>query len=159
MTPPIFTAANVSAVKALLKTGNGPLRFYAWGLSPQPPVYPYAVWRFSFGAPENYLTNTPDIDSQTLQVNVYAADVIGQRSEKARQIAEALRDAIEPLAHITAWRGESRDPDTRSYVFSFDVDWWVNRPVLPVLLLSGDAAPGSMLLSGDMTDGNDELGI
>lgn len=127
MNPPIFAAADVPAVRALLKSGTGPLRFWAWGLSPQPPVYPYAVWRYSFGAPENYLTNTPDIDSQTLQINVYAADVPGQRAEKARQIAEALRDAIEPEAHITAWRGESRDPDTKSFVFSFDVDLWTPR--------------------------------
>lgn len=127
MTPPIFAAANVAAVQALLKTGNGPLRFYAWGLGPQPPIYPYAVWRYSFGAPENYLTNTPNIDSMTLQVNVYAADTDAQGANKVRQIAEALRDAIEPVAHITSWRGESRDPDTRSYVFSFDVDFWTPR--------------------------------
>jgi hypothetical protein len=125
--PPIFAAANVAPVQALLKTGNGPLRFYAWGLAPQGVAYPYAVWRYSFGAPENYLTNTPDIDSQTLQVNVYAAATDGQGANKVRQIAEALRDAIEPVAHITAWRGESRDPDTKSYVFSFDVDFWTPR--------------------------------
>lgn len=127
MNPPIFEAVNVPAVRALLKTGNGHLRFYAWGMGPQPPVYPYAVWRYSFGAPENYLTNTPDIDSMTLQVNVYAAATDTQGANKVRQIAQALRDAIEPVAHITAWRGESRDVETKSYVYSFDVDFWTNR--------------------------------
>lgn len=127
MYPPIFAAANVPEVQALLKTGNGPLRFYAWGLAPDAVIYPYAVWRYTFGTPENYLTNTPDIDSQTLQVNVYAASEDEEGASKVREIAEALRDAIEPVAHITAWRGESRDPDTRSYVFSFDVDFWTPR--------------------------------
>lgn len=127
MTPPIFAAVNVAAVQTLLKTGMGPLRFYAWGLAPQPPVYPYAVWRYVAGAPENYLTNTPDIDSQTLQINVYAAETDNQGAAKVREIAEALRDATEPVAHITSWRGESRDPDTRAYVFSFDVDFWTPR--------------------------------
>lgn len=127
MTPQIFDTVNVPAVRALLKTGAGVLRFYAWGMAPQPPIYPYAVWRYAAGTPENYLGDRPDIDSQTLQVDVYAADVPGQRSEKARQIAETLRDAIEPVAHITSWRGESRDPGTQAYVFTFDVDFWTPR--------------------------------
>lgn len=127
MTPPIFATVNVPAVQALLKTGNGPLRFYAWGQAPQGVSYPYAVWRYAAGAPENYLGDRPDIDSQTLQVDVYAADVPGQRSEMTRRIAEALRDALEPVAHITSWRGESRDPDTKAYNFTFDVDFWTPR--------------------------------
>lgn len=127
MTPPIFAAVDVAAVRALLKTGNGPLRFYAWGLAPQPATYPYAVWRYAAGMPENYLGDLPDIDSQTLQVDVYAADVPGQRSEMTRRIAEALRNAIEPVAHITSWRGESRDPDTKAFRFTFDVDFWTPR--------------------------------
>lgn len=127
MNPPIFAAVNVPAVQALLKTGSGPLRFYAWGMGPQPTVYPYAVWRFSVGAPENYLGEVPDIDSMTLQVDVYASATDTQGSAKCRQIAQALRDAIEPVAHITAWRGESRDPETKSYVYTFDVDFWTDR--------------------------------
>lgn len=127
MTPPIFPAVDVAAVRALLTTGNGPLRFYAWGQAPQNVPYPYAVWRYAAGAPENYLGDRPDIDSQTLQVDVYAADVPGQRGEKARQIAEALRDALETVSNITSWRGEGRDPQTRAYTFTFDVDFWTPR--------------------------------
>lgn len=127
MNPPIFATVNIPAVRALLKTGTGPLRFYAWGMGPQPPAYPYAVWRFAAGAPENYLGDVPDIDDMSLQVNVYAAETDTQGAAKCRQIAEALRDAVEQVAHITAWRGESRDPETRSYVYSFDVDFWTPR--------------------------------
>ncbi len=127
MTPPIFAAVDVPAVRALLKSGSGPLRFYAWGMAPQGVAYPYAVWRYATGVPENYLGDRPDIDSQTLQVDVYAADIPGQRSEMTRRIAEALRDAIEPVAYITSWRGESRDPQTKAYTFTFDVDFWTPR--------------------------------
>ena len=42
-------------------------------------------------------------------------------------VAEALRDAIEPNAHITSWRGDSRDTETKLYRYSFDLTWWVNR--------------------------------
>ncbi len=39
----------------------------------------------------------------------------------------AIRDAIEPSAYVTSWRGESRDPDTNNYRYSFDVDVIVTR--------------------------------
>ena len=42
-------------------------------------------------------------------------------------IAAALRDAIEPHAHITRWGGSSRDEKTKRYRYSFDVDWHVQR--------------------------------
>ena len=42
-------------------------------------------------------------------------------------MALALRDAIEPVAYITAWLGESIDPDTKNNRFSFQVDWIVLR--------------------------------
>jgi hypothetical protein len=125
MYAPIFQAVNVSGVQALLKTGNGPLRFYMFGLADQNTPLPYAVWQTVYGAPENYLTNVPDVDSFGIQVDVYASP--SQGAAVARSVAEALRDAIEPHAHITSWRGDSRDPNTNNFRFSFDVDWIVNR--------------------------------
>lgn len=127
MLPPIFPTVNVPAVQALLKAGNGPLRFYAWGMAPDNVAKPYAVWRQVFGTPQNYLGDRPDIDSFTTQIDVYAADLQGERSEKARAVALALRDAIEGVAHITSWIGDSRDPDTKNYVVTFQADWWVPR--------------------------------
>lgn len=126
MIPPIFPAVNVAAVQALLKSGANELRFYAWGRAPQNPVTPYAVWQTVFGSPENYLGNTPDADGFGTQINVYA-DPTPAGSEKARAVAQALRDALEPVAYITAWRGESRDPETGRYVYSFDCEWVTNR--------------------------------
>lgn len=121
MYPPIFpVVAASSAVKALI--GPNPVRFYQFGLAPQNVVKPYAVWQRTSGAPENYLGQTPDIDSFTLMVDVYAGS-----ADSARSVAAALRDAIEPAAHITSWIGESIDPDTKNNRFSFLVDWWVPR--------------------------------
>lgn len=127
MMPPIFATVNVPAVQALLKTGTGPLRFYAWGLAPDDVVKPYAVWRQVFGQPGNYVDKRPDADSWTTQIDVYAADVAGQRADKARAIADAISNAIEGTAYVTSWIGESRDPETRAYVFTFQCDWWVPR--------------------------------
>ncbi|MES2910624.1 MAG: DUF3168 domain-containing protein [Pseudomonadota bacterium] len=120
--PPIFAAVNVTEVQALLKTGQGELRFYLFGKAPQKVALPYAVWRQSYGSPENFIDQRPDTDGFGVQVDVYAAN-----ADDARAVAMALRDAIETKAYITAWRGESRDPDTNNFVFSFDSDWLTPR--------------------------------
>lgn len=123
MFPPIYPAvANSPACVALLKTGTGPVRFYQFGLAPQNVPKPYAVWQRVFGAPENYLGQVPDIDSFTVQIDVYAGS-----ADSARSVALALRDAIEPVAYITSWLGESIDPDTKNNRFGFQTDWFVPR--------------------------------
>lgn len=121
MYPPIFAIASADAtVTSLL--GSDPVRFYSFGNAPEGVELPYAVWQTVSGSPENYVTNTPDIDSYYVQVDVYSNTVT-----TARSAAEALRDAIEPSAHIVAWRGESRDNTTRRYRYSFDVNFITAR--------------------------------
>ena len=72
--------------------------------------------------PENYLAGRPDVDSFKTQIDVYA-----DTAASARAAAMALRDALELSAYVTSWRGETRDPVTRNYRFSFDMDWIVQR--------------------------------
>lgn len=124
MFPPIFPAVAASpACVALLKSGTGAVRFYQFGLAPQNVEKPYAVWQRVFGTPLNYLGDRPDMDTFSVQVDVYAGG-----ADSARTVALALRDAIEPVAYITSWLGESIDPDTKAYRFSFSTDWHVSRP-------------------------------
>ena len=121
MYPPIFqVAAADPGVTALL--GAAPTRLYPFGEAPQGVTYPYAVWQSAGGAPENFLAGRPDADSYTTQVDVYA-----DTADSARKVAKALRDAVELVAHVVAWRGDSRDPETKKYRFSFDVAWIVRR--------------------------------
>ena len=121
MYPPIFqVCAADPAVGALL--GASPLRLWPFGEPPQNTPLPYAVWQTVSGQPENYLGQRPDVDSWSLQVDVYAATATA-----ARNAAKALRDAIEPAAHITRWGGESRDRETNHYRYSFDADFIVPR--------------------------------
>ena len=121
MYPPIFQliSADTDAKKAL---GASPVRFYPFGAAPENVALPYAVWQTVGGYPENYLAEVPDIDQYMVQVDVYATT-----ATSARSTAEALRDAIEPSAHIAAWRGESRDAETGHYRYSFDVDFLTPR--------------------------------
>lgn len=123
MYPPIFPAVAASpACVALLKSGNGPIRFYQFGRAEQNVQRPYAVWQRVFGEPQNYLGDVPDMDSFSIQVDVY-----GGSADSVRTIAVALRDAIEPIAYITSWLGESVDPQTESNRFSFVTEWLVER--------------------------------
>lgn len=123
--PPIFAACSAdAAVQALL--GTSPCRLYPFGQSEGlhggPPVKPYAVWQVAGGIPENYLGTLPDADNWTVQIDVYA-----DSADAARTVAVALRDAIEPVAYVTSWRGESREPNTNHYRSSFDVGWITRR--------------------------------
>lgn len=121
--PPIFAVCSVDAGVGAVLGGTGVnCRLFPFGEAPQKTTRPYAVWQTITGAPENYLDKTPDIDSWQIQIDVYAATVT-----LCRQVAEALRDAIEPHAHIITWGGDDRDPDTNLYRLTFSVDWWVNR--------------------------------
>lgn len=83
---------------------------------------PYAVFQHIGGDPENYINQTPDLDSHIIQISGYAKE-----QEDRDNLLIALRDAIEPVAHIIAWRGKGREQATRLYSFSFDVEWMVNR--------------------------------
>ncbi|AIR90227.1 DUF3168 domain-containing protein [Pseudomonas cremoricolorata] len=122
MTPPIVQACLQSpAVTALLGSGTD-MRLYSFGEAEQGVTKPYAVWQVVNGSPENYLAGRPDADGITLQVDIYATT-----GQKARQVRDAMRDAIELEAYITRWGAEGRDPATNNFRASFDVDWWVSR--------------------------------
>lgn len=126
MTPPVFQIVESSvAVRAIFKDGSGPLRVFPFGQAPQGTALPYAVWSFAGGSPENYLGQTPDVDQFSVRMDVYALP--SQGSSVLRAATQALRDAIEPAAHIVSWLGESTDPETKNLRFSFVADWWVNR--------------------------------
>ncbi|UDU80095.1 DUF3168 domain-containing protein [Pseudomonas sp. HN2-3] len=122
MTPPIVKAClQSSAVTALLGAGTD-MRLYSFGEAEQGVAKPYAVWQVISGSPENYLAGRPDLDSVTLQVDVYATT-----GDSARAVRDAIRDAVELDAYITRWGDEGRDPETKNYRASFDVDWMVHR--------------------------------
>jgi hypothetical protein len=121
MYPPLFAIVSVDlTVRTVF--GTNPVRVFPFSGAPENVTLPYAVWQTIGGSPENYVGNAPDIDSFFVQVDVYATT-----AASARDGAEALRDAIEPRAYIVAWRGESKDPATQHYRYSFDVNFFTAR--------------------------------
>jgi hypothetical protein len=123
MMPPIFELCSAdTTLQGLLSTPDGNFALYPFGEAPQLGGRPYVVWQLIGGEPENYLGSIPDIDTFTLQLDVYAALVA-----EAREVAVALRAVVEDVAHVVQYNGEWRDPETRSYRCSFTVDWFVDR--------------------------------
>lgn len=121
MYPPIFAVASANA-GVIAALGSNPVRLWPFHDAPQDRAKPYAVWQTIGGSPENCLGAVPDMDAYSIQVDVYATT-----ASAARSAAQAIRDAVEPVAHIVAWRGESRDPDTRDYRYGFDIEWFTAR--------------------------------
>jgi hypothetical protein len=121
MYPPVFNiiSSDVS-VTALL--GTNPVRMFSFGSAPDRVVLPYAVWHIVSGEPENYLGETPDMDSYLVQIDVY-----GSTPGEARVVAQAVSSALESTAYVMAWRGERRDTDSGNYRYSFDANFYVNR--------------------------------
>lgn len=121
MMPPIFpVVAGSAAVKSVM--GTAPVRFFPHGAAPQGVALPYAVWQVVGGEPENYLGSRPDVDSFTVQVDVYSDEI-----DSANAATTALRDAIEPHAHITLWLGTSRDDAAGRWRATFRLDWIIQR--------------------------------
>lgn len=118
MLPPVY--------QTLLNSPAGPMvggRIYRHGAAPQTTVRPYITWFLVTGSPENTLSELPDMDRCTVQVDCWSlsdADIV--------TLAIAVRDAIEPLAHMTTVPVDSQETDTKLYRMSLQFDWWLPRP-------------------------------
>lgn len=120
MFPPIYTTLQASAdVRSLL--GARP-RLYRQGEAPQNVTRPYATWLLVSGVPENTLGESPAIERQGVQIDVY-----GTTDAEADEIGNAVRDQMETVTHMTAWRNAPRDESTRLYRVSMDFDYWLPR--------------------------------
>jgi sorbitol-specific phosphotransferase system component IIA len=117
MYPPIYAACAVYAPLTAL-VGTAPVRVYPFGDAPQDVALPYVVWQIIGGSPYNHLDSRPQMDRIGVQVDVYAAS-----AASARDVGQKLRDCLEPLAHVMAFRGESKEPDTGVYRLSLDMEW------------------------------------
>lgn len=119
--PPVFTLATGStAVTSLL--GTSPTRFWPFGIAVQDTSRPYAVHQLIYGTPENSLSCPANIDMLGIQFDSYAKSVTA-----ARNVAEALREAMEPAGYVVALNGEMWEQNTGLYRVSFTVEFWQDR--------------------------------
>lgn len=120
MLPPIYRTLQADAdVRAIL--GDRP-RVYRMGEAPQKAAVPYAVWQVVAGTPENTLSETPSHDRAGVQIDVYSATDAG-----CADAAAAIRDRMEQVSHMTAYRTLPRDLETKNFRISMDFDFWLAR--------------------------------
>lgn len=117
MIPPLFPL--LSGVTSL---GTSPKRFYPHGQATQATAKPYATWQIVAGTPENYLGQLPDVDSVLVQVDVWA-----DTQSSASAVADDIRNAFEPVMHMTSFGNTERDAATQLYRYRMDFSYWVPR--------------------------------
>ena len=121
MNPPIFSLIQASApCTALL--GISPVRFFPSGRAPQNVEKPYAVYAVYNATPENYLDGVPDIDNKGTQVDIYA-----NTEPELRALFTAIRDTVEPKAHMTSFSTPSPDAETALFTARLEFDFWDGR--------------------------------
>jgi len=121
MNAPIFEicATNAEVLKVL---GPSMIRMYMFDARPEKLTYPYATVQNFAGSAEMYLGTLPDVDTWSIQVDIFA-----KSTTEAKAVAKAIRNAIGPHSYITRWGIQSIDDETKSFRYSFDVDWMVLR--------------------------------
>lgn len=98
--------------------GSDPLRIYPSSVDPVGKMTPYAKWQIVGGGPQLYLKNTADKTRYSINIEVY-----GQTATEASTAAHAIMGATRESAYVTNFIGTFFDKDTKSYLFSFDVDF------------------------------------
>lgn len=123
MLPEVFPIlSSASAVTDLV--GTAPSRIYRHGSAPQNVQAPYITWFVASGAPENNLDSLPPIDRYTIQIDCWSAS---NGSNQVEQMAIAVRDAMEPHAHMTGIPVNTKDFETQKYRIGMLFDFWRPR--------------------------------
>lgn len=121
MMPPVFQTLKASAsVKNIV--GTNPPRIYRHGSAPQDTTQPYVTWFVITDTPENNLSDLPPSDRIAVQIDCWH-----QTDAGIVTLAEAVRDAIEPVAHMTSMPANLREPETKLYRIALQFDFWLNR--------------------------------
>lgn len=121
MTPTIFQIISATtSVTDLL--GTNPVRFFPWDQAPEKSGKPYATYTYQ-GLPENTMDKVPQIDDFDTQVDVWA-----QTGAECLNVAIAIRDVVEPLAHMTSFGQALREPGTELYRLRMNFDIFTPRP-------------------------------
>jgi hypothetical protein len=115
--PPVQqTLTAASAVTAIVGS-----RIYQ-SIAPQDITQPYVVWSVVTSAPGNNLSETPEYDDQRVQIDCWSTN-----QSQARQLGQAVRDAIEVYTHIVYGPWNDYEPDTKLHRWSMDSEWWQDR--------------------------------
>ncbi len=118
MLPPVYaTLTGDSTVAGIVDT-----RVYRHGDAPQNTAQPYITWQLIAGTPELSIDDAPDIDRCTLQVDCWSP-----KDGEVVDLAQAARAVLEQHGHVTGVPLDTRDPETRLYRITLEMDWLLPR--------------------------------
>jgi hypothetical protein len=83
---------------------------------------PYIVWSSVGGRSENYLNDLPGIDHARVQIDCYATT-----KASVRELALAVRNALESQAHQIGQPWTEYDSTTKVYRVRLEFSFWVSR--------------------------------
>lgn len=122
MTPDLFEIVAASTTCRQLLGTPPKMRFYEFGEVPQGCDKPYATWQMPSSAAVNYVNQNPDMDEQRIQVDVWAL-----KQSTAKQVASALRTAIQDYAQETNAAQRPREATTRLFGFMLEFQFFTPR--------------------------------
>lgn len=119
---PVYSLLGASgAVTAII--GSHPTMRCFEGTAPQDTPRPYVAWAAVAGAgPENYLGELPAMDQARVQVDCFAKDL-----PDTVALAKAVRNAIEPSAHMVSTPITLYEPETELYRVILEFDFFTAR--------------------------------
>ena len=126
MLPAVFATLKTSAdVCNLVGPSANALRIWRHTAPddyPRPIRQAYVTWFVVTSVPENNLSDPPPLDRVVIQVDCWHPDDRG-----AVALATAVRDCIEPHAHMTAMPIDQKDTETQLYRIALQFDWFDGR--------------------------------
>jgi hypothetical protein len=126
MLPDVFTLLASPAVKAIV--GTNPARIYRHGKAPQTVAAPYITWFLVSATPENTLSETPAVDQDSVQVNLWGKnDGSKDAEDELSALTVLVRDLIETDHHVTSVFDDDLDATTERPRISFIYTDWKSR--------------------------------
>lgn len=119
MKVPVYSLLNVAAVTNIVGT------FAIWqDVLPQQygTKRKYVTWSIVGGTPENYLDQLPTMDSGRVQIDCWAEDPV-----TCQNLMIAVRNAIEPHAHMISTPLSGFESDTKLYRYLLEFQFWELR--------------------------------
>ena len=98
------------------------VRVFPFGQAPDGQHGTYAVYQIAGGAPQNLLSERPDMDDMRLQFDVYA-----EAQATCAAAATALQRALELHGHQVSFNVSAREEDANAWRIGFDFEFWQPR--------------------------------
>lgn len=128
MIPPLFPILSAAPGVTALLGASPNTRVYPFGEAPAKIIYPYVTWQIISGTPEIYLGQRPDIDDVRVQLDCWGDGGAGKNgASSVNSVADAVRDVLEEYGYMVDFGSTERDPDTVSYRYRMDFEFWTHR--------------------------------